>query len=146
MPDPFVILKQDHRKAEAMLKQLSSSKNPGPRRASTVAKLTAALELHMDVEERLLYPLVAEELGSEPAKEANIEHTLAREGLANLDEYESQPGFGATVAMLTAGIKHHVQEEEREMFPKLKHKLDRAQLDELAAQITAAKRRTKQRA
>jgi hemerythrin-like domain-containing protein len=146
MADPFVLLKQDHRDAEAMLKQLSASKNPGPRRASTVAKLTAALELHMDIEERLVYPLVAEELGSEPAEEANTEHTLAREGLRNLDQYESQPGFGATVAMLTAGIKHHVQEEEREMFPKLKRQLERAQLDELAEQITAAKRRTRQRA
>ena len=41
MPDPFVLLKKDHREAEAMLKQLAQSKNPGPRRKNTVAKLTA---------------------------------------------------------------------------------------------------------
>jgi hypothetical protein len=41
------------------------------------------------------------------------------------EELVDEPGFGA-VAMLTAGIKHHVKEEETEMFPELKKKLDRA--------------------
>jgi hypothetical protein len=76
MADPFVLLKQDHREAEALLEQLVESKNPGPRRGSAVAKLTAALALHMDVEERFVYPIVAEENGSEPVGEANTEHTL----------------------------------------------------------------------
>jgi hypothetical protein len=31
-----------------------------------------------------------------------------------------QPGFGAAVAMLQAGIDHHVEEEENEAFPKLR--------------------------
>ena len=36
-----------------------------------------------------------------------------------------EPGFGAVVAMVTAGIKHHVKEEETEVFPKLKENLER---------------------
>lgn len=146
MPDPFVLLKKDHREAEAMLKQLAQSKNPGPRRANTVAKLTAALQLHMQIEEHLVYPLVATTLGGEATQEATNEHALARDGLSTLNRYEAEPGFGATVAMLTAGIKHHVTEEEREIFPKMKRALDRATLDELAEEITAAKRRAKSKA
>jgi len=31
-----------------------------------------------------------------------------------------QPGFGAAVAMVQAGVEHHVEEEENEAFPKLR--------------------------
>ena len=37
--------------------------------------------------------------------------------------------------MLTAGIKHHVKEEEHEVFPKLKANLDRTQLSELGEAV-----------
>lgn len=140
MPDPVVLLKKDHREAEGMLKTLAASR-PGARRRSTVDKLVAALELHMEIEEADVYPLVATLIGEEDAKEAEIEHQLARDGLAKLPQLADQPGFGAAVAMLTAGIKHHVKEEEHEMFPALKKKLDHDQLLELGDEVAAAKKR-----
>jgi iron-sulfur cluster repair protein YtfE (RIC family) len=139
MPDPVTLLKQDHKEAKALLKQLEASK-PGRRRESTVAKLDEALRLHMQIEEELVYPLVAELVGREDAREANVEHSLAREGLQKLVELDDEPGFGAAVAMLTAGISHHVKEEEQEMFPHLKRKLDRDQLFALGDEVVAAKR------
>jgi iron-sulfur cluster repair protein YtfE (RIC family) len=138
MPDPVVLLKQDHKEAKALLKQLESSK-PGRRREATVAKLDEALRLHMQIEEDLVYPLVAEFVGREDAEEANVEHSLAREGLQKLSELGNEPGFGAAVAMLTAGISHHVKEEEHEIFPELKRSLDHRQLLELGDAVTAAK-------
>ena len=140
MPDPIVLLKKDHREAEAMLKSLASS-SPGARRHATLKKLDAALRLHMTIEERDVYPLVARLLGQEDAEEANIEHDLARDGLDKLGELVDEPGFGAAVAMLTAGIKHHVKEEEHEMFPELKQKLDRPDLLALGDEVQAAKKR-----
>jgi hypothetical protein len=76
VPDPIVLLKKDHREAEAMLKSLAAS-SPGARRKSTLHKLDSALRLHMTIEERDIYPLVAKLLGEEDAKEADIEHGLA---------------------------------------------------------------------
>lgn len=142
MNDPVAILKRDHREVEAMLKKLAESK-PGARRNSTVAKLDAALARHMQIEERLVYPLVAELVGAEEAREANTEHELAREGLKKLDQLENEGGFGAAVAMLTAGIKHHVKEEEREVFPSLKKHLDRERLGQLGDAVAAAKKARK---
>ncbi len=140
MPDPIVLLKKDHREAEAMLKTLAAS-SPGARRKSTLKKLDGALRLHMAIEERDVYPLVARLLGEEDAKEADIEHGLARDGLDKLNQLVDEPGFGAAVAMLTAGIKHHVKEEEHEMFPDLKKKLDRPELLALGDEVQAAKKR-----
>lgn len=139
MPDPVVLLKKDHREAEAMLKALASSK-PGARRQATVNKLVDALTLHMKIEEDDVYPLVGKLLGREDEKEAEIEHGLARDGLSKVEQLVDEPGFGAAVAMLTAGIKHHVKEEETEMFPQLKKKLGRAQLMALGDEVASAKK------
>ena len=57
MNDPVAILKRDHREVAQMLKTLDASK-PGARRRQTVEKLTQALELHMEIEERDIYPVV----------------------------------------------------------------------------------------
>src|SRR5438067_9753545 len=102
MNDPVAILKADHREVAEMLKPLEASK-PGARRRTTVDKLVAALDLHMSIEERDVYPLVEQRVGEEEAEEAGIEHRLVREELAEVQRLVDEPGFGAAVAMLTAG-------------------------------------------
>jgi hemerythrin-like domain-containing protein len=139
MNDPVAILKRDHREVAEMLKTLEASK-PGARRRATVEKLATSLELHMEIEERDVYPLVTERVGEEEAEEAGIEHRLAREGLAEVQRLVDEPGFGAAVAMLTAGIKHHVKEEEQEVFPRLKREMDRDELAALGDRVMAAKK------
>ncbi|HEX5588306.1 MAG TPA: hemerythrin domain-containing protein [Acidimicrobiia bacterium] len=139
MNDPIATLKRDHRDVAAMLKTLDASK-PGARRKATVAKLTSDLRLHMEIEERRVYPLVAKLVGKDDAKEATIEHGLVRDGIDQINRLVDEPGFGAAVAMLTAGIRHHVKEEETEVFPGLKKKLDRDELAELGAEVDADKK------
>lgn len=139
MNDPIAILKRDHREAEALLKQLAASK-PGATRRRVTEKVSAALMLHMDIEERLVYPLVAARVGEEEEREAETEHMLAREGISKMNELVDEPGFGAAVAIVTAGIKHHVKEEEKEVFPELKQNLERDELAELGDEVVAAKK------
>jgi hemerythrin-like domain-containing protein len=141
MNDPIAMLKADHREAAALLKTLGESKKPSATRRRTTAKLVAALQLHMQLEESLVYPLVAQRVGKEEEQEAEIEHGLVRDGLSKLSELVDEPGFGAAVAMLTAGIRHHVKEEETEVFPELKSKLDRVELAELGDAVAAGKKR-----
>jgi hemerythrin-like domain-containing protein len=138
--DPIAILKRDHREAAALLRQLAESKKPTATRRKTTDKLVAALQLHMQIEEKFVYPLVAENVGQEEEREAETEHRLARDGLATMVELVDEGGFGAAVAMVTAGIKHHVKEEETEIFPKLKAKLQRSELAKLGDKVAAAKR------
>jgi hypothetical protein len=66
-----------------------------------------------------VYPELAR-IEGELASEAATEHGLARDGLAKLDGLVGQPGFGAAVAMVQAGVAHHVNDEETEAFPKLR--------------------------
>jgi hemerythrin-like domain-containing protein len=139
MNDPIAQLKRDHREVAAMLKTLDASK-PGARRRATLDKLVKSLELHMEIEETAVYPLVTERVDKDDAVEARIEHGLARDGLAKLQKLVDEPGFGAAVAMVTAGIKHHVKEEEQEIFPALKKKLDRDELRALGDRVANAEK------
>ena len=133
MTDVFSILRNDHRHVEDLLTRLGDSE-PGAERDSLVRELTDALRLHMRFEEEELYPPLAE-LDAESAEEADIEHRLAREGLDKLAELAAAPGFGAAVEMLTGGIGHHVQEEEQEIFPKLRDAFDAGRIDRLGATL-----------
>jgi iron-sulfur cluster repair protein YtfE (RIC family) len=137
--DALSMLEHDHRHVESMLKTLSSAE-PGADRAAMVAELTKALELHMRFEEEHLYPLV-QELDAEMEEEAEVEHRLAREGLAKVNEMLEMPGFAAAVDMLMAGISHHVKDEEKEAFPTLRQQCDPARLTSLGSTLLEEKRR-----
>jgi hemerythrin-like domain-containing protein len=112
-------LEQEHRQAEHLMKELSET-DSGPQRRETLDRLTEALAVHMQVEERFLYPIVADVMGDETEQEADVEHSLAREGLATLNDLVDEPGFKAALDMLQAGVRHHVEEEEQKIFPRLR--------------------------
>lgn len=124
MADPIRILRADHREVEQLLKKLADSEE-GPERQAMVEEVTAKLSAHMEMEESLLYPAVAEHVGAEDEEEAEVEHQLAREGLDKLTALVEAPGFGAAVEMLAGGIHHHVREEETELLPELREAMDR---------------------
>ncbi|HEX2784349.1 MAG TPA: hemerythrin domain-containing protein [Ilumatobacteraceae bacterium] len=97
------------------------------------------VETHMQLEETILYPAVKKLVGEEDEEEAEIEHGLAREGLAKMMSMLTVPGFGAAVEMLKGGIEHHVEEEETEILPALKESLPRAEWLALGDAIAKAK-------
>ena len=119
MDNPFDLLEQDHRDVERLLDRLAESEE-GDERQDMLAELAMALQLHMQYEEDAIFPLVGSDIDDETAEEANIEHGLAREGLAKMQELVAAPGFGAAVEMDKGGIGRHVEEEESAIFPQLR--------------------------
>lgn len=139
MNDPSRILKADHREAEKLMKQLAET-DEGAKRNSLVEELTKKLTAHMEIEERIVYPLVTELVGAEDEEEAEIEHGLARKALSQLGEMRDKPGFGAAVEMLAGGVGHHVEEEETELLPELKDAMTRDEWLSMGDDIAKAKR------
>lgn len=113
-------LTEEHRKVERLLEQLKSAEEE--QRADLLAQITDALDTHMAVEERFLYPIIAEVIGEDDAEEATDEHELARNGLAEARQRLEEGAFVAAVETLEAGIAHHVEEEESELFPQLRER------------------------
>lgn len=137
MPDPMTLLKQDHREVKQLLEQLGETE-PGKERMRLVDEVETNLRLHMEIEEELLYPLLAQ-ADPEAEQEAQTEHELTREGVRKLRELQDQPGFGAAVEMLLGGLTHHVREEENEVLPEMKGEMDRAEWMAIGDQIVAMK-------
>jgi iron-sulfur cluster repair protein YtfE (RIC family) len=128
--DVTKMLEADHRAAEQLLKQIKKSE--GKERAQLVDELAAALLAHMELEERVLYPKIAVVVGTEEVQEANNEHHLARQALQDVVGMSpDEPGIGAAIDALEAGVAHHIKDEEEDVFPKLRTDGKR-QLDEMA--------------
>jgi len=117
--DVTKILEHDHREAEALFAEIEKAEGADRQRA--IDQLDTALRAHMELEERVLYPMMAPVTGDEEVQEGNTEHALARDGLtAMVDLAPDEPGFGAALEAVKAGISHHVDEEEHDVFPKLR--------------------------
>ncbi len=142
MADVTKMLEKDHREVARLFREIK--KTNGAARRKLVDQLTADLRLHMKVEESIVYPAMDRKfgLGSVLIDEAKTEHKGARKVLADVEKLSpSQPGFDGALAMLEAGIKHHVREEEDEVFPKFRKSADADELNELGAKVAAAKER-----
>lgn len=117
--DVTKILETDHRTVEDLLDRIEDAE--ADERGPLIDELSASLRAHMELEEDALYPTMAPVTGQEEVQEAETEHELAREGLEHVLELgPDEPGFGAALDALKAGIEHHVKDEEDGAFPKLR--------------------------
>jgi hypothetical protein len=113
------MLEADHRHVEELFDKIEQAR--GDARSPLIEELHTSLKAHMELEEEILYPVMAPATGDEAVEEANAEHVLGRKGLGDvLALAPDQPGFGAALDAVKAGISHHVHEEEHEVFPELR--------------------------
>jgi hemerythrin-like domain-containing protein len=113
------ILEADHRSVEELLDQIEKAE--GDARQPLLDELASSLRGHMDLEEQTLYPAMRGVTGDEEVEEGVTEHGLVRRSLDQaLELAPEDPGFGAALDALKAGIQHHVEDEEGEVFPQLR--------------------------
>lgn len=129
------MLEADHRRVEELFDQIEEAE--GAERMPLIEELAAALRAHMELEEQVVYPAMQPVTGAEAVEEGETEHELARKTLAEmLALAPDEPGFGGAMEAVKAGIDHHVEEEEGEVFPKLRTDGERI-LDEIATPFMA---------
>ncbi|RPI12000.1 MAG: hemerythrin domain-containing protein [Actinobacteria bacterium] len=141
MADVTEMLEQDHRKVEKLFDQIKASK--GAARAKFVGRLVSDLRLHMKVEETIVYPAIVKQAddGKDMIEEAKTEHKGARKALDDVEKLSpDKPGFDGALTMLEAGISHHVEEEEGEVFPNFRKSVSAEELDALGKKVAAAKK------
>ena len=140
MADVTKLLEKDHREAERLLETLKVAAVSA--RSALIDQLGAALTLHMHLEESIVYPAIAKWVdgGDDMVKEARAEHAEALKALAELERVSPNgPGFDGALAMLAAGISHHVEDEEDELFPQVRASVRAADLEQLGELVAAAK-------
>src|SRR5688572_4506847 len=122
-PDALDLLKADHRKVEELFAQFEAEQgNAAKIRVAT--KICRELAVHAKVEEELVYPRAIAVLGNEDQEliwEATVEHGTLSGLIDALGGTSAEDdAFEAHVKVLKEYVKHHVKEEENEMFPKLR--------------------------
>lgn len=141
--DAITLLKEDHRTVESLFRRYESLQEPSTEeRERLVHDIIRELSVHAAIEEQVLYPEARRALpeGESLAEEALDEHAEAEEVLAELDDMEpSDAGFDLRVRGLIADVRHHVAEEENEMFPKLRASLSTDELEDMGRKLERAK-------
>ena len=133
------LLKQQHREVEALFGKVSKAEKPTQRR-DLANEIAAKLEVHTTIEEELFYPAYREgsktKKGEDLTLEAYEEHHVVKMVLAELPKVDpAAENFEAKMTVLKELIEHHVEEEEKEMFPDAEKKLGKEELEDLGAQM-----------
>jgi len=135
------LLKKDHRKVAELFEQVEETEDEKKHR-QLFEEIKVELETHTYGEETVMYPAFEKhEALKDMVLEAYEEHkqikTLLREITALSDGSER---LDAKLKVMGENVEHHVDEEENELFPKVKKVFDGQQLEQLGQELEAAKK------
>ena len=150
--DAIDLLKQDHDRVEKSFKEFEKMDRQDSEACQRlISAVCAELAVHTTLEEEIFYPAVREAIDDEDLmNEAAVEHETARMLIDQLENMgPDDPNYFATFTVLGEYVRHHIKEEQNEMFPAArKSGIDlaalgerlRARRDELPAQEEAVTR------
>jgi len=133
------LLRADHKLVSGLFAEYEKTKS-SPKKKRIVAQICTELTVHAQVEEEIFYPAVKAALNDHDlVPEATVEHATLKGLIAEVEGVEPDGDmFDAKIKVLSEYVKHHVKEEQNEMFPKAKSsKLD---MVELGAKLTERKK------
>ena len=144
--DVIEVLEHDHREIEAMFAELeslrgASTEEARSRRKDVTEQVTIELVRHSVAEEVLVYPEVERKVSAEEAEHAREEHAEAEETLQRLEKLDADdPAFDDELATLMAEIRHHIDDEEGQMFAHMRQVIDADELRKLGGRVEAFKK------
>jgi hemerythrin superfamily protein len=140
LPLALELLASDHRKVEDLFQMYEDEKegDEGTKR-QLAEQICGELTAHAQLEEELFYPWLKENMDEmDKIEEAYVEHASAKDLIAQIQgASEIDDTFDAKVKVLSEYIKHHVQEEEKEIFTEVAS--EQEELDELGQEMAARK-------
>lgn len=136
------VLIDDHRAVEKLFDAFEKVRGDDlDAKTTLVRRACEALTVHAMIEEELLYPAAQEALGEDDrpdVEEAYVEHFLVK---VLIDKFTTlragAPGFDATFKVMSEMVRHHIEEEESDLFPKLRK--SGVDLDELGRKLMQRK-------
>lgn len=139
--DAITMLKEDHKKVKGLFRDFERASGT-ERKRKLVEQMIEELSVHAALEEQIFYPAARETLKSddEIVLEALEEHHVVKWTLKELDEMAPDAErFDAKVKVMMESVKHHISEEEGELFPVMRDKLGRKRLQEIGEAMAKAK-------
>ncbi len=119
------MLKEDHEKVKGLFEEYESAASQ--EQAEIAATAIFELEIHAELEEKLIYPAIREAIDdNDMMNEAVEEHHLVHVLIAELKKLKPKDEkFHAKFTVLSELVKHHIEEEEGELLPQAeRHDID----------------------
>jgi len=135
------LLKQDHRVVEELFKQVEDT--PPSKHLPIFTKIKGELDAHAHIEETIFYPVLKKQGKKDLVDivlegiEEHVQIKMFLKGIAALSAKAER--FEPKLKVLIEDTRHHVKEEEHEMFPKVKDQLTAEALEKLGARMETAK-------
>ena len=114
------LLKSQHREVEKLFAELEKAKD-SRQKQKLFGELADSLAGHATIEEHQFYPAVRAKRTEDILLESLEEHLGIKRVLADLLKIDANDKtFDAKLKVLKEQVEHHVGEEEKELFPKVK--------------------------
>jgi hemerythrin superfamily protein len=119
--EAIALLRADHKHVSELFDEYEKP-HSNSKKKSLVAEICTELSVHAQIEEEIFYPAVKRALkDSELIPEATVEHATLKELIAQVEGIEPDGEmFDAKIKVMSEYVKHHVKEEQNEIFPKAK--------------------------
>ena len=146
--DAIVMLKADHKEVRALFREFQKSSTTQARKGRLVEQIIEELTVHTYLENECMYPEVRALL---PEVEDDVLESYEEHHVADLLVVElaalkpDDERFTAKTTVLIENVRHHIEEEEQEWFPKVREGLTRTQLREIGDELAAVKERAPRR-
>lgn len=116
----IALLKKDHDTVKDLFEKFEKTESRTAKKKIVEQALTE-LKIHAALEEELFYPAVRKPVGNDIMNEADEEHHVAKVLIAELAEMDGhEDHYDAKFTVLAENVRHHIKEEESEVFPKAK--------------------------
>jgi hemerythrin superfamily protein len=113
------MLKEDHDRVLELFDKFERARREAQKQ-SLADRICADLTLHAQIEEEIFYPALREATGEQDlVDEAEVEHGSAKMLIAQIRSGKvGDPQWEARVKVLGEYVRHHIREEQREIFPR----------------------------
>ena len=139
----LTLLKQDHNNVDELFTRFEQlGDGDATEKRAVVEKIIEHLSIHAAIEEQVFYPAVQDAVdeAEDDLLEALEEHHVAKLTLSELEKMgPDDKRFDAKVRVLIESVRHHVEEEENELFPKVREAMTNEQLMDLGELLDKTK-------
>lgn len=131
------LLKQQHREVEDLFEKFEGSGERARKTRERLCRdLADRLAIHAEIEERIFYPESKQEDTAELLRESVEEHLSMKRLLADVIEAETDDEqLDARIKVLKEQVEHHVEEEEGELFPKVRRACSAEELEDMGVRM-----------
>jgi hemerythrin-like domain-containing protein len=143
--DAIVLLKNDHKEIRRLFREFEQAGEDATQtKGRLVDQIIELLTVHTYIENEVMYPRVRELLPDleddvlESYEEHHVADVLVME-LAGMKPDAER--FDAKTMVLIENVRHHIDEEEQEWFPKVRDGLGRKSLQEIGAEIEKSRKK-----